>query len=108
MILAIVLVVSSTLAAWVAYWSMGLWGMESNHASRIVCVICPFLIAGILALPVYSLLSTVGVDIQTVDDLESLKVKAIFFAIAIVILIPTVLIALLAGKKFDKRPLAKN
>ena len=108
MILAIVLVISPMLAAWAAYWSLGLWGMESNRASRIVCVICPFLLAGILAFPVYSLLSTVGVDIQTVGDLTSKENEAIFFAFATVLLIPTVLIALLAGKKFDKRPLAKN
>jgi hypothetical protein len=108
MISAIFLVVSPALAAWAAYWSLGLWGMESNRASRIVCVICPFLLAGILAYPSYLLLGSLGIDIQTVDDLEGLEIKAIFFAIAVVLLIPTVLIAILAGKFFDKRPQAKN
>ena len=108
MILAILLLISSTLAAWAAYWSLGLWGMESNRASRIVCVICPFLIAGIIAYPAISLLGAMGVDIEALDDLEHLQVRAAFFAFAIVLLIPTVLIALLAGKKFNKRTLAKN
>jgi hypothetical protein len=49
-----------------------------------------------------------GIDFQALDAVERLKIKAIFFAVATVLLIPTVLIALLAGKKFDKRPLAKN
>ena len=108
MILAIVLVVSSTLAAWVAYWSMGLWGMESNHASRITCVVCPFLLVGLIAMPAFLLLDAMGIDFQALDAVERSKIKAIFFAVATVLLIPTVLIALLAGKKFDKRPLAKN
>lgn len=108
MILAIFLVVSPTLAAWAAYWSLGLWGMESNRASRIVCVICPFLLEGIIAYPTISLLDTMGIDIQTLDDLDRLQVRAAFFAIATVLLIPTVLIALQAGKMFDKRRPAKN
>jgi hypothetical protein len=108
MTLAIFLVVCPTLAAWAAYWSLGLWGLESSRASRIVCVFCPFLIAGILAFPAYLFLGSASVDIQTVDDLERLDVEAIFFAIAIVLLIPTVLIAILAGKRFDKRTQVKG
>jgi hypothetical protein len=108
MILAILLVVSPTLAAWAAYWSLGLWGMESNRANRIVCVICPFVLAGSIAYPAISLLGAMGIDIQTLDDLEHLQVRAALFAIATVLLIPTVLIAILAGKRFNKRTQAKS
>jgi|SRR5580692_11398446 hypothetical protein len=108
MTLAIFLVVSPTLAAWAAYWSLGLWGLESNRASRIVCVFCPFMIAGILAFPAYLFLGTEGVDTQTFGALQQIQIKAIFFAIAIALLIPTVLIAILAGKRFDKRTQMKS
>jgi len=59
-------------------------------------------------MPAFLLLDAMGIDFQALDAVERLKIKAIFFAVATVLLIPTVLIALLAGKKFDKRPLAKN
>jgi hypothetical protein len=109
MILAIILGTSALLAAWAAYWwSSVLLGVKTNRASRAASVISPFLIAGVLAWAAGSLLGANGIDIEEIANLKARVITAIFFATAIVLLIPSVLIAMLAGSTSDKRSSAKN
>jgi hypothetical protein len=108
-ILAIILGTSAMLAAWAGYWwSSVLLGAKANRASRTASVISPFPIAAILAWAAGPLLDAIGFDIGSVASLNPKEIAAIFFAVAIVLLIPTVLIAMLAGQLFDKRTPAKN
>jgi hypothetical protein len=109
MILAIILGTSALLAAWAAsWWSSALLGAKANRASQIASVTCPFLIAGLLAWAAGPLLDTNGIDIEGLMNWHMRGFAAIFFAAAIVLLIPTLLIAMLAGQLFDKRTPAKN
>jgi len=107
--LAIILGTSALLAAWAGYWwSSVLLGAKANHASHTASVISPFLIAGVLAWAAGPLLDANGIDIEGLMNWHMRGFAAIFFAVAIVLLIPTVLIAMLAGQLFDKRTPAKN
>ncbi len=108
-LLAIILGVSALLAAWAAYWwSSALLGAKANRASQIASVICPFPIAGVLWWAAGPLLDANGIDIEGLMNWHMKGFAAIFFVAAIVLLIPTVLIAMLAGKLFDRSTLAKN
>jgi hypothetical protein len=109
MILAIILGTSALLAAWAGYWwSSVLLGSKANRASRRASVISPFLIAGGLAWAAGSLLGANGIDLEGLANSYPRQIAALFFATAILILIPTLLIAMLAGQLFDKRTPAKN
>jgi hypothetical protein len=108
-ILAIILGTSALLAAWAGYWwSSVLLGVKANRASRMASVISPFPIAGVLAWAASSVLGTSGIDLEALPSWNPKAMAAIFFATAIAMLIPTVLIAMLAGKRFDKRPSTKS
>jgi uncharacterized membrane protein YjjB (DUF3815 family) len=108
-LLAIILGVSALLAAWAAYWwSSALLGAKTNRASQIASVICPFPIAAVLWWAAGPLLDANGIDIQGLMNWHMTGFAAIFFAAAIILLIPSVLIAMLAGQLFDKRAPAKN
>jgi hypothetical protein len=108
-ILAMILGVSALLAAWAGYWwSTVLLGAKANRASRTASVISPFLIAGVLAWAASPVLVASGIDIESIASLNGREIAAIFFAVAILQLIPTILLAMLAGKLFDKRTPAKN
>ncbi len=109
MILAIILGTSAVLAAWAGYWwSSTLLGAKANRPSRMASVISPFLIAGVLAWAAGPLLGACGIDIEVLPSWNPKAMAAVFFATAIVLLIPTVLIAMLAGKLSDKRTPTKN
>jgi hypothetical protein len=49
-----------------------------------------------------------GVDLEGLARWNERETAAIFFAVALLLLIPTVLISILAGRLFDKRAPAKN
>jgi len=107
--LAIILGVSALLAAWAAYWwSSALLGTKSNRASRTASVVCPFLTAGVLAWAASSALGANGIDLDGLASWNGRESAAIFFAVALLLLIPTVLIAMLAGRLFNNRTSAKN
>jgi hypothetical protein len=107
--LATILGTSALLAAWAAYWwSSVLLGPKANRASRIASVVSPFLIAGVLAWATSPLLDAYGIDIESLMRWQMKGFAAIFFAAAIVMLIPTVLIAQLVGESSDKRNPAKD
>ena len=107
--LAIILGVSALLAAWAAYWwSSALLGTKANRASKIASVICPFPIAGLLAWAAGPLLDANGFDFAELTKWHVRGFAVIFFAVAIVLLIPTVLIAMLAGSLHNKRAPAKS
>lgn len=109
MTLAIILGVSALLAAWAAYWwSSALLGAKSNRASRTASVTCPFLIAGVLAWIASSALGANGIDLEGLASWNGKEIAALFFAVALLLLVPTVLIAMLAGRLFDNRTPAKN
>ncbi|MGB0064490.1 MAG: hypothetical protein WBP85_08600 [Terracidiphilus sp.] len=109
MTLAIILGTSTLLAAWAGYWwSSVLLGAKANRASQIASVICPFLIAGLLGWVAGPLLDANGIDIAGLLSWHWKGFAAIFFAVAIVLLIPTVLIAMLAGRLFEKRTPTKK
>ncbi|MGA3034821.1 MAG: hypothetical protein ABSD70_16165 [Terracidiphilus sp.] len=109
MILAIILGTSALLAAWAGYWwSSVLLGAKANRASRTASVISPFAIAVVLAWAAGSVLGANGIDIEVLPSSNPKAMAAIFFAFAIVLLIPTVLIALLAGQLSNKCSPAKN
>ena len=109
MILAMILGASALLAAWAGYWwSSVLLGAKANRASRTASVICPFVIAIVLGWAAGPLLGTSGIDIDALPSWNPKAMAAIFFTIAIVLLIPTVLIAMLAGTLFNKRSAARN
>jgi ammonia channel protein AmtB len=103
-ILAIILGVSALLAAWAAFWwSSALLGARTNRASRIASIICPFPIAAGLWWAVGPLLDANEIDIEGLMNWHLRGFTVIFFACAIVLLIPTVLIAMLAGQMTNKR-----
>jgi hypothetical protein len=109
MSLAILLGTSALLAAWAGYWwSSVLLGAKANRASRTASVISPFLIAAVLAWTAGPLLDANGIDLQGLMNWHIRGFAAIFFAVAIVLLIPTVLIAMLVGELVNKRTAAKN
>ncbi len=108
-ILAIILCTSALLAAWAAYWwSSALLGAKANRASRTASVICPFLLAGVLAWPASSVLGANGIDIEGLATWDAKEDSAIFFAVALLLLIPTVIIALPAGRLFEDRTATKT
>jgi hypothetical protein len=108
-ILATILGLSALLAAWAAYWwSSVLLGPKANRASRIASVISPFLIVGILGCAAGPLLDANGIDVESLMKWHMRGFAAIFFAAAIVMLIPTVLIAQLVGESSDERNPAKD
>jgi len=109
MILAIILGTSALLAAWAGYWwSSLLLGTKANRASRTASVISPFVIAVVLAWASGLVLGANGIDIGVLPSSNPKAMAAIFFAIAIVLLIPTVLIAMLAGSLFKKHAQLKD
>jgi predicted PurR-regulated permease PerM len=109
MILAIILGTSALLAAWAGYWwSSVLLGAKANRASRTASIISPFLIAGVFAWAADPLVDAYGIDLQSLMNWHIRGFAAIFFAVAIVFLIPTVLIAMIVGELHNKRTAAKN
>ena len=108
-ILAIILGTSALLAAWTAYWwSSVLLGAKANPASRTASVISPFVIAAVLAWAAAPLVEAYGIDLEGLMNWHIRGFAAIFFAVAVVLLIPTILIAMLAGELLNKRTVAKN
>jgi predicted PurR-regulated permease PerM len=109
MILAIILGTSALLAAWAGYWwSSVLLGAKANRASRTASIISPFLIAGVFAWAADPLVDAYGIDLQGLMNWHIRGFAAIFFAVGIAFLIPTVLIAMMVGELHNKRTAAKN
>jgi hypothetical protein len=103
MILAIILGTSAVLAAWAGYWwSSILLGAKANRASRTASVISPVVIAVVLVWAAGPLVDTYGIDLEGIANWNAKEVAAFFFGTAVVLLIPTVLIAM-TGRVFDKR-----
>jgi hypothetical protein len=98
LILAIFVAISALLAGWASFWAMPFFGSSNNRASRITCIVGPLPIAIGLAEVAHLFLVSQGIDVESISDLRSKTLQALFFAFAILILAFTLLAAFIAGK----------
>jgi hypothetical protein len=107
MIIPLLLVVPTLLAAWFCYWFMGSFGPLWNRASRIASLVCPLLVTLFLSI----LAEALDLDANATDMLALTQVHAhirggvlggITLALTFVLILPTLAFAFLAGS------LAKN
>lgn len=97
---AVCLVTACVLATWAAYWLTRSFKALSNRTSRIASLICPAIFAVLFAAISGTVLGDLGVNVESLQGAPEKTTTAIFFAIAILLLIPTMLISLLAGSMF--------
>jgi hypothetical protein len=97
MVLAIFIAIPSLLATWVSYWSTSLFTSLSNRASRITTLITPALIAAGAGI----IVGVSGPDIQVPDPTGYRVVAALLLALTLSLILPTLVLAFIAGKLFN-------
>ncbi len=93
--LAIITGVACLLAIWAAWWCTSILARPASRASRIANIVTPLLVAVSLVVTAGPILDYLGIDLTNLDWGYP-RGPALFFAFAIVILVPTLLISLLA------------
>jgi hypothetical protein len=100
MLQVILIVFPALLATWVSYWSTNLFKPLSNRPSRIACLISPGVLAVTIGLALCIYLGASGTDIQLPDLAVRYVAPALLVGLTTLLIIPTLLIASLAGKLF--------
>jgi hypothetical protein len=104
-ILALLTAFACLLAMWAAWWWTSVLAQPATRASRIANVITPILIALPLIVVAAPILDYLGIDLTNLDWGYP-RGPALFFAFAVVILVPTLLVSLLtdsAAKRLRKK-----
>jgi hypothetical protein len=94
---AILLVISALMASWASYWLSASIRSLNSRAGRIVSLVCPIILAGLLLVFAGTVLGASGIDIQLSNSWPARQISAILFGIAILLMIPTLLIAQIAS-----------
>lgn len=97
-----ILVIPSLLASWFCYWFTSVFPSLSNRTSKIICIVCPFVFAILLAVIVSPTFGDIGADLQ-IPYRPKWVVGGLLVTIAAILVVPTLLLAY-ASTKLQRRP----